>query len=181
MTKIQLEKLDVINYCRIYDKIVKKIPYKNSTKKLSSRFQWKTLNIIKSVSSATSASEWWHFCYHSLLSGPDKIKYSKIYMQKKTENLSTEWNQEHQTRPPCTPLTMPVTLSPWVAYTLCFFDVFYENLTSASPSYPSIPWVWHITWWETNSYFLKLGWMKSWSRATCYELRQGPTSPSLFP
>lgn len=39
MTKIQVEKLDVINYCRIYNKIVKKIPYKNSTKKLSSRFQ----------------------------------------------------------------------------------------------------------------------------------------------
>ena len=65
MTKIQLEKLDVINYCRIYDKTVKKILYKNSTKRLSSRFHWKTLKILKSVSSATSASGWWHFCYHS--------------------------------------------------------------------------------------------------------------------
>ena len=87
MTKIQLEKLDVINYCRIYDKTVKKILYKNSTKRLSSRFHWKTLKILKSVSSATSASGWWHFCYHSLLSGPDKLKYSKIYMQK--------WKSQH--------------------------------------------------------------------------------------
>ena len=95
MTKIQLEKLDVINYCRIYDKIVKKILYKNSMKRLSSRFPWKTLEILKSVSSATSASGWWHLCYHSLLRGPDKIKYSKIYLQKKSDKSTSPYLLAH--------------------------------------------------------------------------------------
>lgn len=173
MTKIQLEKLDVINYCRIYDKIVKKILYKNSMKRLSSRFQWQTLKILKSVSSATSASGWWHLCYHSLLRGPDKIKYSKIYLQKKSGKSTSPYLLAHLSQ--C--LWHCITMSCLCAVPVWCILWGYEVRESILPQYP-LSLTYHLV--RNQQLFPKTRLNEAVVQGHLL-LRQGPTSPGPFP